>query len=124
MVRRLGFRPLVLVFGLSVAFCGARRLLALIYYAPRKIGIWRGKEGSTVQRFNGSTVQRIGFRSIVQVFGLPLVVLQCKTIAGLPIFRFAKNRKLVPERGIDGSTPRRSDVSACDHLYWSLGCLS
>ena len=58
MVRRLGFRPLVLVFGLSVAFCGARRLLALIYYAPRKIGIWRGKEGSTVQRFDGSTVQR------------------------------------------------------------------
>ena len=55
MVRRLGFRPLVRVFGLSVAFCGARRLLALIYYAPRKIGIWRGKEGSTVQRFDGST---------------------------------------------------------------------
>jgi len=116
MLRRLGFRPLVLVFGLSVAFCGARRLLALIYYAPRKIGSWRGKEGSTVRR--------IGLRPLVLVFGLPLVVLRCKTTAGRPIFCFAKNRKLVPERGIDGSTPRRSDVSACDHLYWSLGCLS
>jgi len=55
MVRRLGFRPLVRVFELSVAFCGARRLLALIYYEPRKIGSWRGKEGSTVQRFDCPT---------------------------------------------------------------------
>ena len=82
MVRRLGFRPLVLVFGLSVAFCGARRLLALIYYAPRKIGSWRGKEGSTVRR--------IGLRPIVLVFGLPLVVLRCKTTASLPIFASRK----------------------------------
>ena len=40
--------------------------------------------------FNGSTVRRIGLRPLVLVFGLPLVVLRCKTTAGLPIFASRK----------------------------------
>ena len=103
--RRLGLRPLVLVFGLSVAFLWGKTTAGVNISDSRKIGIWRGKEGATVRRLDGST-----YRLSTNCAGLWVasrdfaVQNHCRP----SYFRFAKNRKLVPERGVDGPTIRPS----------------
>ena len=97
----LARRPLVRVFGLSVAFLRERRQLALKYYASRKIGSWCRKEGLTVRRLDGPTIRSSTNCADVWVASRSFAVQNhCRP----SYFRFAKNRKLVPERGLEPPT--------------------